>query len=200
MPRTVEVPEYAVHDAVTVSAATTALVVVDMQNDFVSPGGALVVPDAARTVPVIAGLLARARDARVRVFYTQDTHAEGDPEFPIWGAHCLEGSWGWQIVDALAPQPGERVIRKLRYDGFFGTSLDHELRLAGIQTVVVCGTVANICVLHTAGSAALRGYRVVVPVDAVSAITPFDLEAALRQVHFLYRGTLVRAPQLTFAP
>jgi nicotinamidase-related amidase len=200
MPRTVEVPEYAVQDAVTVSAATTALVVVDMQNDFVSPGGALVVPDAARTVPVIAGLLARARDARARVFYTQDTHAEGDPEFPIWGAHCLEGSWGWQIVDALAPQPGERVIRKLRYDGFFGTSLDHELRLAGIQTVVVCGTVANICVLHTAGSAALRGYRVVVPVDAVSAITPFDLEAALRQVHFLYRGTLVRAPQLTFAP
>ncbi len=200
MPQTVEVPEYVVHDAVTVSAGTAALVVVDMQNDFVSTGGALVVPDAARTVPVIAGLLARARSAGARVFYTQDTHVEGDPEFPIWGPHCLEGSWGWQIVDALAPQPGDRVIRKLRYDGFFGTPLDHELRLAGVQTVVVCGTVANICVLHTAGSAALRGYRVVVPVDAVSALTPFDLEAALRQVHFLYRGTLVRAPGLTFAP
>ncbi|MDR7556068.1 MAG: isochorismatase family cysteine hydrolase [Armatimonadota bacterium] len=200
MPRTVEVPEYVVQDTVTVSAGTAALVVVDMQNDFVSTGGALVVPDAARTVPVIAGLLARARSAGARVFYTQDTHAEGDPEFPIWGPHCLEGSWGWQIVDALAPQPGDRVIRKLRYDGFFGTPLDHELRLAGVQTVVVCGTVANICVLHTAGSAALRGYRVVVPVDAVSALTPFDLEAALRQVHFLYRGTLVRAPGLTFAP
>ncbi|MDR7486914.1 MAG: isochorismatase family cysteine hydrolase [Armatimonadota bacterium] len=200
MPRTIEVPEYVIQDAVTVPAATTALVVVDMQNDFVTPGGALVVPDAARTVPVIAGLLARARSAGVRVFYTQDTHAEGDPEFPIWGVHCSEGTWGWQIVDALAPQPGDRVVRKLRYDGFFGTSLDHELRLAGAQTLVVCGTVANICVLHTAGSAALRGYRVVVPVDAVSALTPFDLEAALRQVHFLYRGTLVHASGLTFAP
>jgi nicotinamidase-related amidase len=200
MPRTIEVPEYVVQATATVPAETTALVVVDMQNDFVSPGGALVVPDAARTVPVIAGLLARARDAGARVFYTQDTHGEGDPEFPIWGRHCPEGEWGWQIVDALAPRPGERVIRKLRYDGFFGTSLDHELRLAGVQTVVVCGTVANICVLHTAGSAALRGYRVVVPVDAVSALTPFDLEAALRQVHFLYRGTLVHASGLTFAP
>jgi nicotinamidase-related amidase len=93
-------------------------------------------------------------------------------------------------VDELAPQPGERVLEKLRYDGFFGTPLDHELRLAGIHSLIVCGTVANICVLHTAGSAALRGYRVILPVDAVSAITPFDLQVAIRQVSFLYRGVI----------
>jgi nicotinamidase-related amidase len=120
-------------------------------------------------------------------------------EFPIWGEHVLEGTWGWQIVDTLAPAARERVIRKLRYDGFFGTSLDHELRLAGVTTVVVCGTVANICVLHTAGSAALHGYKVVVPVDAVSALTPFDMQAAMRQVAFLYRGTLTTAAGLRFA-
>jgi nicotinamidase-related amidase len=198
MTHSVEVPAYTVAGEATVAAATTALVVVDMQNDFVTPGGALVVPDAAGTVPVIQALIQRARAAKARVFFTQDTHAPGDVEFAIWGQHVLEGSWGWQIVDALAPQPGERVIRKLRYDGFFGTSLDHELRLAGVSTVVVCGTVANICVLHTAGSAALRGYRVVVPVDAVSAITPFDLQAALRQVSFLYRGTLAQSGGLRF--
>jgi nicotinamidase-related amidase len=198
MPQTVEVPAYSIEPAVTVPAARTAVVVVDMQNDFVTAGGALVVPDAAATVPVIQGLLAHARQAGARVFFTQDTHAPGDPEFPIWGEHVLEGTWGWAIIDALRPGAGERTIRKLRYDGFFGTSLDHELRLAGVEAVVVCGTVANICVLHTAGSAALRGYRVVLPVDAVSALTPFDLQAALRQVHFLYRGTLVRAGDLTF--
>ncbi len=170
-----------------------------MQNDFVTAGGSLVVTDAAATVPVIQGLLRRARAAGARVFFTQDSHAPGDPEFSIWGEHVLEGTRGWQIVDALAPLSGERIIRKLRYDGFFGTSLDHELRLAGIQTVVVCGTVANICVLHTAGSAALRGYRVVVPVDAISALTPFDREAAFRQIHFLYRGTLTTAAGITFA-
>ncbi|MGQ0572220.1 MAG: cysteine hydrolase family protein [Armatimonadota bacterium] len=191
-------PEYAIEPSVAVIPSTTALVVVDMQNDFVTPGGALVVQDAAGTVPTIQELLRRAHAAGVRVFFTQDSHGAGDPEFPIWGEHVLEGTWGWQIVDSLRPASEDRVIRKLRYDGFFGTSLDHELRLAGIRTVIVCGTVANICVLHTAGSAALHGYGVVVPVDAVSALTPFDLQAALRQVAFLYRGTLTTAAGIRF--
>lgn len=186
----VEVPEVAVEPRVAVDPAGTALIVVDMQNDFVKPGGALVVPSAAATIPAIQRLLALARGHRMAVFFTQDTHEPGDMEFPIWGQHVLRGSWGWRIVDELVPQPGERVIEKLRYDGFFGTSLDHELRLRDIRTVVVCGTVANICVLHTAGSAALRGYRVILPVDAISAITPFDLQAAIRQTSFLYRGTI----------
>jgi nicotinamidase-related amidase len=198
MTRTVEVPDYAVEPAVSLPAPATALIVVDMQNDFVTPGGALVVADAAATVPAIQRLLARARAAGARAFFTQDTHAPGDPEFSIWGEHALEGTWGWQIVDALAPAPGDRVIKKLRYDGFFGTSLDHELRLAGAQHVIVCGTVANICVLHTAGSAALRGYRVVVPIDAISALAPFDMEAARRQIAFLYRGTLTTAAAIAF--
>ncbi len=187
---TLQVPEYTVEREVTVPPRTTALIVVDMQNDFVKPGGALVVETAAATIPAIQRLLTRARAKGMKVFFTQDTHQEGDIEFPIWGPHVLRGTWGWQIVDELAPRSGERVIEKLRYDGFFGTPLDHELRLAGSQTVIVCGTVANICVLHTAGSAALRGYRVILPIDAISAIIPFDQQAAIRQVHFLYRGVI----------
>ena len=198
MTQTVDVPAHTIESAVAVPASTTALVVVDMQNDFVTPGGALVVPEAAATVARIRTLLDRARGAGARIFFTQDSHAAGDMEFSIWGEHVVEGTWGWQIVETLAPGAGERVIRKLRYDGFFGTSLDHELRLAGIQSLVVCGTVANICVLHTAGSAALRGYRIVVPIDAVSALTPFDMQAALRQVAFLYRGTLTTTAGLHF--
>lgn len=187
---TLEVPAYTVERAVTVDPRSTALIIVDMQNDFVKPGGALMVEAAAGTIPAIQRLLALARGRGMRVFFTQDTHQEGDPEFPIWGRHVLEGTWGWQIIEELAPRPGERVIQKLRYDGFFGTSLDHELRLARSEAVIVCGTVANICVLHTAGSAALRGYRVILPIDAISAITPFDLQAAIRQVSFLYRGVI----------
>ena len=198
MARTVEIPEYAIEQAVTLPAHATALIVVDMQNDFVTPGGTLVVADAAATVPVIHRLLAQVHTAGARVFFTQDTHGPGDTEFPIWGEHVLEGTWGWQIVDALTPAPGDRTIRKLRYDGFFGTSLDHELRLARVHHVIVCGTVANICVLHTAGSAALRGYRVVVPVDAISALAPFDMEAARRQIAFLYRGTLTATTGISF--
>ncbi|KRT78048.1 MAG: isochorismatase hydrolase [Armatimonadetes bacterium CSP1-3] len=196
---TLQVPEYTVEREVTVQPRTTALIVVDMQNDFVKPGGALVVETAAATIPAIQRLLALARAKGMKVFFTQDTHEEGDIEFPIWGPHVLRGTWGWQIVDELAPRPGERVIEKLRYDGFFGTPLDHELRLAGIQTVIVCGTVANICVLHTAGSAALRGYRVVLLIDAISAIIPFDQQAAIRQVHFLYRGVITTSEAIRAA-
>jgi len=196
---TTVVPEYAVEREVVVDPRTTALIIVDMQNDFVNPGGALAVATAPPTIPAIQRLLALARDTRMRVFFTQDTHEEGDPEFPIWGRHVLRGTWGWQIVDELAPRPGERVLEKLRYDGFFGTPLDHELRLAGIQTVVVCGTVANICVLHTAGSAALLGYRVILPIDAISALIPFDLQAAIRQVSFLYRGLITTSEAIRAA-
>lgn len=199
-PTTVEVPAYQLEPEVRVDPARTALVVVDMQNDFVKPGGALVVPTAAATIPAIQRLLGFAREQRMRVFFTQDTHREGDPEFPIWGRHVLHGTWGWQIVDELRPRPEERVIEKLRYDGFFGTPLDHELRLAGQEAVIVCGTVANICVLHTAGSAALHGYRVILPVDAISALVPFDLHAAIRQVAFLYRGTITTSEAIRAAP
>ena len=194
----VDVPEVRVEPRVAVAPASAALIVVDMQNDFVKPGGALVVETAAATIPAIQRLLALARAEGMAVFFTQDTHDPGDPEFPIWGEHVLRGSWGWQIVDDLAPHPGERVIQKLRYDGFFGTSLDHELRLRRVQTAIICGTVANICVLHTAGSAALHGYRVILPVDAVSAIIPFDLQAAIRQVSFLYRGVITTSEGIAF--
>jgi nicotinamidase-related amidase len=193
----VEAPEYQIERRVVVIPKTTALIVVDMQNDFVKPGGALVVEQARGTISAIQRLLALARGSGMGVFYTQDTHDPGDPEFPIWGQHVLRGSWGWQIVDELVPQARERVIQKLRYDGFFGTSLDHELRTKDIKTVIVCGTVANICVLHTAGSAALRGYTVILPVDAISAITPFDQQVAIRQTSFLYRGVITTSEAIS---
>ena len=190
MARTVEVPEYEVRDEVRVDPIRTALIVVDMQNDFVKEGGTLVVPDAEGTVPRIRGLLSLARDSGMKVVFTQDTHGEGDPEWDIWPEHVREGTWGWQIVDELSPREGELIIRKVRYDAFYGTHLDHFLRLWGVDTLILCGTVANICVHYTAASGALRWYHVIVAKDAVSALDPFDLESSLRQTAFLFNGTI----------
>ena len=187
------VPDIPMHDRVALEVATTALVVVDMQNDFVTEGGTLVVPDAAATVPVIAGLLDRARAAGMPVVFTQDTHRDGDPEFAIWPPHAREGTWGWEIVEALTPLAAETVLRKPRYDGFYGTPLDHLLRQWGVRTLVICGTVANICVHYTAASAALRWYDVVIPRDAVSALDPFDLAGSLRQTTSLLAGRVTTA-------
>ena len=189
-PKRVEVPEYEVHELVELDPSSTAVIVVDMQNDFVSEGGALHVPDAAPTIPAIQALLTHARESGMEVAYSQDTHAEGDPEWEIWPEHAREGTWGWEIVEDLAPRERDTVIRKVRYDAFYGTHLDHFLRLWSTRTLVVCGTVANICVHYTAASAALRWYDVVIPRDAVSALDPFDLESSLRQTAFLFAGRI----------
>ena len=93
----------------------------------------------------------------------------------------------------LKPLPTDYFIRKKTYDAFFGTDLDLILRQKGIRNLVITGTVANICVLHTAGSASLRGYKVVVPEDAISSLTPFDQAAALRQISFVYQGKITRS-------
>jgi nicotinamidase-related amidase len=143
------VPEIPRTERVALDPSTTALVVVDMQNDFVADGGSLQVPDAAATVPSIADLVRRFRAAGAPVVFTQDTHRDGDPEFAIWPVHAVEGTLGWEIVEALSPLPDDTVIRKPRYDAFYGTALDHLLRQWGVTTLVICGTVANICVRTT---------------------------------------------------
>jgi nicotinamidase-related amidase len=194
--RSIEVPEYEIHDEVRVDPAKTALVVVDMQNDFVKEGGTLVVPDAEATLPKLQDLLDLARRSGMKVIFTQDTHAEGDPEWEIWPEHVREGSWGWEIVGELTPREDELVIRKVRYDAFYGTHLDHYLRVWGVDTLVICGTVANICVHYTAASAALRWFEVVVPRDATTALDPFDLEASLRQTSFLFAGKITESKSI----
>jgi nicotinamidase-related amidase len=193
MPEIREIPDVRLDPRVEVDTAATALVIVDMQNDFVDPGGRLLVPGARATIPAIARLRDLARAHRMPVVYTQDWHTEDDPEFALWGRHAVGGTWGAEIVPELAPAPGDLIIRKLRYDAFFGTPLEDELQRRRIRSLIVTGTVSNICVLHTAGSAALRWLHVIVPADAVSALTEFDQHAALRQISFLYRGTITRS-------
>ena len=134
MPAQVDVPDYPVASQVTVDPATTALLIVDMQNDFVRDNGKLQVPTAAATIPTIARLRDFARRHDMAVYYTQDSHERGDPEFALWGEHVLIGSDGWKIIDELSPDSGDKVFQKTRYDGFFQTKLEETLQAAGIGT------------------------------------------------------------------
>jgi nicotinamidase-related amidase len=193
MSRSIEVPEYHLEEEVCLDPARAALLVIDMQNDFVRRGGSLLVPDAEATVAAVSGLLDLAREHEMHVVYSQDTHRPGDPEWRIWPEHAREGSWGWRLIDELAPTTDDLILRKPRYDAFYRTPLDHLLRLWGIDTLVICGTVANICVHYTAASAALRRYDVVIPRDAISALDPFDLESSLRQTVFVFAGRVTTA-------
>ena len=190
---TVEVPEIPFKPEARLPAQDTAMVVVDMQNDFVRPGGALLVEAASDTVPRIQHLLESARAHDVRIAYTQDTHVEDDAEWKIWPEHVQIGTWGWEIIEELKPRPKDLICQKNRYDGFYASWLDHFLsHVWRVENLVIVGTVSNICVLHTAASAGLRYFHIVVPANGISALTDFDQALTLRQVSWLYRGTVVR--------
>lgn len=193
---TVQVPEIPFKEQIRLPASETALIIVDMQNDFVKEEGSLTVPAASATIPHIQELLKAVRAQDVHVAYTQDTQVEGDPEFDIWPEHCLIGTWGWEIIPELQPQPGEVICQKNRYDAFYDSWLDHFLtRLWQVKNVVIVGTVSNICVAHTAASAGLRWFHVVVPANGISALNEFDQALTLRQVSNLYSGSVLRSVQ-----
>ncbi len=194
----VEVPDYEIKSKRAVEPDRSVLLVVDMQNDFAHPDGALYNPEAEKTIDEMRSFLGRARSAGVPVWFTQDTHHGDDPEFEIWGEHCRKGTWGWNIVEQLQPQEEDLVFQKSRYDGFYGTDLDQQLRIRDREGLIIVGTVANICVHYTAASAGLRFMDVVHPVDLISALNEFDYHASLRQASWLFQAELVESENLTF--
>jgi len=185
--------------------ADTAVVVVDMQNGFCHPDGSLYAPPSGEAVEPVAELLGRAREAGVQVVFTRDVHppeqfadAHYYDEFERWGEHVLEGSWEAEIVDGLAVREGDHVVEKHTYDAFQGTELDGWLSARGIDDLVFCGTLANVCVLHTAGSAGLRDYRPVLAEDAVGYIEEGHREYALEHADWLF-GEVLPRDELVFA-
>jgi nicotinamidase-related amidase len=194
----IRVPEYKILSQVSLPPKKTAILISDMLVDFVNPKGKLFVPDALKTIPPIRNLIDKARKAGALVIFIQDWHRPDDPEFSIWGPHAIQETPGVEITPAITPSPKEFIVRKRTYDPFYGTDLDLLLRQKKIQYLVITGTVANICVLHAAGSADLRGYEVVVPIDTISALNPFDYQIALRQISFVYQGKLVPSKGIRF--
>ncbi len=171
----------------------TAVVVVDMQNGFCHPDGSLYAPGSEAAIEPCADLVADAREAGASVVFTRDVHppeqfedAHYYDEFDRWGEHVLEGSWDAELVSELQPRDSELVVVKHTYDAFYRTELEGYLESHGIDDLVICGTLANVCVLHTAGSAGLRDYRPILAEDAVGAIEDDHREYALEHAQWLF--------------
>lgn len=179
-------------------ANQTAVVVVDMQNCFAHEEGALFAPPSASVIEPISSFIETAREAGVEVIFTQDTHTieqfaedfDHYDEFDRWGEHAVEGSWGHEIVSELTPLQGEYVVRKQTYDAFYNTNLDSELESRDIEHVIFVGTLANVCVMHSASSAALNDYDSVVVEDLVGYLEESDKEYALEHVEWLFGRTI----------
>lgn len=176
----------------------TAVIVVDMQNAFASKGGMFDlaghdISGAAPAVAATARLVGAARAAGVPVVYLQmgfaaDLSDAGDADSPAYhkelalilmrqrpelsGRLLVRGTWDWQIVEALRPQPGDTVIPKARYDGFTRTELDAQLKALGVRNLLFTGIATNICVESTARHAFFLEYWPILVEDAVNHAGP----------------------------
>lgn len=183
---------------------TTAIVVVDMQNGFADPDGSLYAPGSEAAVDPIAELVNRAADAGATVVFTRDVHppeqfdgAHYYDEFQQWGEHVVEDTWDAALLEELPTERADRVVEKHTYDAFYQTELDGWLTAHGIDDLVICGTLANVCVLHTAGSAGVRDYRPILVEDAIGAIEDDHKEYALEHADWLF-GEVTDTDSLTF--
>lgn len=175
----------------------TALLVIDMQNDFLLPDAPVHTPGGLALVPVIGALARQARAREFPVVFTQEMHRADHSDFGIEltfePPHCLEGTSGADIVAGLGPEPGDvRITGKRRYDAFLGTDLDLALRVRGVENLLVTGVCTDICVISTVHHARNLDYRCFVLSDAVAGTTPERHEAALTCMGhvFGYVGTV----------
>src|ERR1700686_4142436 len=161
----------------TIDPVKTAMIVVDMQNDFVASGAPIEVSAARAMVPKLAEALRICREAGIKIIYTAHVHRRDGSDMglfddmhpPIANRDALvDGTLGIDIYPELAPAAGEHVIKKHRYSGFFGTDLDIILREWGVDTVIISGTTTENCCHATARDAMFRNYRVVCLSDATA--------------------------------
>ncbi|WP_277961718.1 pyrimidine utilization protein B [Pseudomonas sp. RIT-To-2] len=200
-------------EALSLKASETALVVVDMQNAYASLGGYLDLAgfDVSSTGPVIANIqkaLATARAAGMPVvFFQNGWDAEyveaGGPGSPNWhksnalktmrqrpelhGTLLAKGGWDYQLVDELQPQPGDILVPKTRYSGFFNTNFDSLMRSRGIRNLVFTGIATNVCVESTLRDGFFLEYFGVVLADATHQAGPaFAQQAALFNIETFF--------------
>lgn len=182
----------------------TAVVVIDMQNDFGSPGGmfdraGIDIAAIRAAIEPTRRLIAVAREARIPIVYVKMEHPSdlgnvGPLDGPHWlkhlplrvgevapapdGSHgriLVEGTWNTQIVDELRPEPGDLVVPKHRFSAFFETALDDELRARDVRYLVIAGCTTSICVESTVRDAMFRDYTCVVAEDCTAEPLGADL-------------------------
>ena len=195
-----------------------ALLVIDMQHDFLDEGVPLEAAGGRDIIPALAATVAAARAAGVPVIYTLEAHRPGrvdsgreaDPgmgkdyypdgsEGRPLPEHCVEGTRGIEIVSELACAPGDLQVLKRRYNCFLGSDLDLLLRGLRVETLLLTGVDSNVCVLWTAGEGFQRDYHVRVLEDCVAGTSLEEHAAALLIMRALTMGRPVYSAEIIAA-
>ncbi len=172
-----------------------ALLVIDMLEDFVRQGAPLEVARTRAILPAVRRRISRARRAGELVVYVCDAHRKNDPEFSRmgWPPHAVRGTPGAAIASEIAAGPGDVVVEKATYAGFYRTNLQSVLRRHGIREVELVGCVTNICILYVASEAALRGYDVTVDEALIAGLDDASHAFGLDQMEKVFGVRVIRS-------
>ncbi len=177
--------------------AATALILIDVINDFNFPEAGQLLEYAIPAAYRIRDLKARAKEAQVPVIYANDNFGRWRSDFTCQIQHCLESrSRGRIVVELLKPDPEDYFVLKPKHSGFYCTALDILLDDLGVQTAVLTGFATNICVLFTANDAYLRDLHVIVPRDCVAANSIAENDAALSQIENVLKADVTTSTDL----
>jgi nicotinamidase-related amidase len=150
---------------------STALVIVDMENDWCKPGGHRYFPEIDGVIPRVKKLLERCRANGTQVIYVHSVRFPDSDEFVRFGQEpfIIKGTWGATYTEELTPLPHEPVVEKHTHDAFFQTEMDNTLKRLNIlpttHHIMCTGVAMNVCVYHCIQGFHLRHYNVVVPMD-----------------------------------
>ena len=172
-------------------AEKKAIIVVDLVHDFVD--GKFGSDCAKEVARKIREFLLRSKD--IVIVMTRDCHIKDDPEFSVWGEHCLQGTEGSELVPELS-DINSHVVTKRHYDAFYDSDLDGFLRARRITSLLVCGISTDICVRHTVAGAFFRNYRIAILEDLCASIDPDAHEKALKEMKNIYGASVIMSGEV----
>ncbi len=151
-----------------------ALLVIDMQEYFLDPASPTFTCGGLAVLPNVKRLIGAFREASRPVIYTRHVHHPDGSDVGImgwwWEGMCVEGTPESEVHTDIAPLEGEKVVLKHRYSAFYNTDLETVLRCLGVEDLVVCGIMTNLCCESTVRDAYYRDYRVFFPADATGSV------------------------------
>jgi len=177
--------------------ADTALLLIDVINDFEFPEGEQMLQHALPMAQRIADLKRRAQQAGVPIVYVNDNFGRWQSDFSKQVVHCIEDDVrGKPVVELLQPDENDYSVLKPKHSGFFSTTLDTLLEYLGAKTLVLTGVAGNICVLFTANEAYMRDFYLAVPADCIASNTVEENEHALAQMKKVLHADIRPSPEL----
>ena len=181
-------------------SSPTALLIIDAINDLEFPGGKEMLARATRMARCIAKLKKRAEAAHVPTVYVNDNFGRWRSDFRRLVNHCLDDDvLGRPVVEQLLPDENDYFVLKPKHSGFYNTTLDLLLEHLQAKTLVITGMATDACVLFTAADAYMRDFRVIIPRDCVTALTPAVHRAALDHMRTTIKAEIVDSRRINFA-